>query len=93
MLAIVKIVEGCKKRVAREVIVDPSLPDQIGKHTNPMFPEQKCPEASVLWPVDLDVNVTGKTLEQREVKYAEVILSCHEEECVFHTNYKKRTEG
>lgn len=64
MLAIVIKVCGCNKGVGKDTIVDLSFPKKIGLHADQRELRQMCTEASVLWPVKLEVRKTRKILEQ-----------------------------
>lgn len=93
MLTITSTVRGCKKSVCKDIIVDLDFPRQIGKNPDPMESRQMCPDARVLWPVQLKTKKTRRALEQHGgVKYAEVVISCIETNCIFHEKYKKGNE-
>ena len=76
---------GCgHERPATWTFVDLDEPEKIGQHPNRK--EQICPETPLRRHIELNINVTGKTIDDgKHGKHAEVLISCPATDCPHHT--------
>lgn len=81
-------INGCgHERPATWTFVDLQEPEKIGQHPN--HKAQICPETPLKERVVLEVDVTGKIINDgKHVEHAEVVISCHARNCPFHELYK-----